>query len=182
MHISWDILYDYINRSQALTHQVNYVFLRWRHDRGTFSSLLAYVRKYLVRMSWYHNSWVQIATVPPRWNLLNRAICQKRPVKKEISRGSGGCFTNVSRALQNDLAKIYIVRNNISVENFKLKLCTRAQSMDLGTRTKFELEILISTILVIYKFRGNVLESSRNFSETPPRGMLQCKISVWNAS
>ena len=40
--------------------------------------------------------------------------------------------------------------------------------MALGTRTKFQLEILIrSTILVIYKFRENVLESSRNISETP---------------
>ena len=97
-------------------------------------------------------------------------------MKKGISRGSGGCFTNVSRALQNDLAKIYNVRNNISVENFELKLCTRAQSMALGTRTKFELEILIkSTILVIYKFRGNVLESSRNASETPPGGCCNVK-------
>ena len=81
---------------------------------------------------------------------------------------SGGCFTNVSRALQNNLAKIYNARNNISVENFKLKLCTGAQSMALVTRTEFQLEILIrSAILVIYKFRENILESSRNVSETP---------------
>ena len=33
----------------------------------------------------------------------------------------GGCFTNVSRALQNNLAKIYNARNNIYAENFKLK-------------------------------------------------------------
>ena len=45
-----------------------------------------------------------------------------------------------------------------------------AQIMALGTRTKFQLEILIrNTILLIYKFRENILESSRNFSETPPR-------------
>ena len=41
------------------------------------------------------------------------------------ARGTGGCFTNVSRALQNNLAKIYNARNNIYAENFKLKLCTR---------------------------------------------------------
>ena len=72
----------------------------------------------------------------------------------------GGCFTNISRALQNNLAKIYKARNNIYAENFKLKLCICAQSMALGTHTKFQLEILIrSTILVIYKFRENILES-----------------------
>ena len=49
----------------------------------------------------------------------------------------GGCFTNVSRALQNNLAKIYNARNDIYNENFMLKLCTCAQSMALGTRTKF---------------------------------------------
>ena len=42
-------------------------------------------------------------------------------------------------------------------------------SMALGTRTKFQLEILIrSTISAIHKFRENILESSRNFSQTPP--------------
>ena len=56
---------------------------------------------------------------------------------------SGGCFTNVSRALQNNIAKMYNARNNIYAENFKLKSCTCAQSMALVTRTKFQLEILI---------------------------------------
>ena len=64
----------------------------------------------------------------------------------------GGCFTNVSRALQNNLAKIYSARNHIYGEKFKPKLCTCAQSMALGTRTKFRLEILIrSTISVMQK-------------------------------
>ena len=46
---------------------------------------------------------------------------------------------------------------------------TCAQSMALGTHTKFQLEILIrSMILVIYKFRENILESSSNVSETSP--------------
>ena len=105
-----------------------------------------------------------------------------------LNRGPGGCFTNVLRALQNNLAKIYNARNNTYAENFKLKLCTCAQSMALGTRTKFQLEILIirSTILVIYKFRENILESSRNVSETPPWSLLfirknfndRCHLSV----
>ena len=38
----------------------------------------------------------------------------------------GGCFTNVSRALQNSPAKIHNTRNHIYGENFKLKLCTCA--------------------------------------------------------
>ena len=88
---------------------------------------------------------------------------------KSSSDYSGGCFTNVSRALQNNLAKMYSSRNHIYGENFKLKLCTCAQSMALGTRTKFQLEILTrSTISTIYIFRDNCLESSRNVNETPP--------------
>ena len=54
-------------------------------------------------------------------------------------------------------------------ENFKLKLRTCAQSIALGTRTKFQLEMLIgSAISATHKFRGNILESSRNVSETIP--------------
>ena len=72
----------------------------------------------------------------------------------------GGCFTDVSRTLQNNLAKIYNARNSIYAENFKLKICTCAQSMALGMRTNFQCEIHIrGTISVIYKFRENILES-----------------------
>ena len=89
--------------------------------------------------------------------------------------GPWGCFTDVSPDLINNLAKIYSARNNIYAENLKLKLCTCTQGHALGTRTKFQLEILIrSTILVIYRFRENVLESSRNVSETPPKN-----VSLW---
>ena len=83
--------------------------------------------------------------------------------------GPGGCFTNVLRALQNNLAKINHAGNHIYGENFKLKLCTCAQSGALGTGTKFQLEILIrSMISAIHKIRENVLESSRTplFSPT----------------
>ena len=83
---------------------------------------------------------------------------------------TGGCFTNVSRALQNNLAKIYNASNHICGENFKLKLCTCAQSMALGTQTKFQLEMLIgSAISATHKFRENILKSLRNVSETTPR-------------
>ena len=88
-----------------------------------------------------------------------------------IKAGPGGCFTNVSRALQNIPTKICNARNHIYGENFKLKLyCTCTQSMALGTYTKLQLEILIkkNMISAIHKFRDNILESLRNVSETPP--------------
>ena len=82
---------------------------------------------------------------------------------------SGGCFTNVSRALQNILSKFVCCRNRGSCEHFKLKLCLCAQSHALGTCTKFQLEILtINVITAILYFREIILESSRNVSETTP--------------
>ena len=54
----------------------------------------------------------------------------------------GGCFTNSLRAPQDIFSKFAYCRNRTSYENFKLKLCTCAQSHALGTRTKFQLEIL----------------------------------------
>ena len=81
----------------------------------------------------------------------------------------GVCFTNISRALQDILLKFVYCRNRSSYENFKLKLCTCAQSMALGTRTKFQFEILtINVISSIVYFREIILESSWNVSETTP--------------
>ena len=72
----------------------------------------------------------------------------------------GGCFTNVSRVLQNILSKCVYCRNSTCDENFKLKLCTC---------TKFQLEILtINVISGVVYFHEIILESSRNVSETPP--------------
>ena len=80
-----------------------------------------------------------------------------------------GCFTNVSRALQNILSNFVYCRNRTSDANFKLTLCTCAQSHALGTRTKFQLEILtINVIFGIVYIREIVMESSRNVSETTP--------------
>ena len=91
------------------------------------------------------------------------------------------CFTNVSRAPQNILAKIHNTRNHIYGENFNMKICTCAQSKALGTRTKFQLEILItSTICAIHKFRENFLESSRNVSETTPSTMTETAVNFPN--
>ena len=61
-----------------------------------------------------------------------------------------GCFTNVSWALRNNLAKMHNIRNHIYDVNIKLKLWTCAQSMALGTRTKFKLEILIRSRILHY--------------------------------
>ena len=72
----------------------------------------------------------------------------------------GSCFTSTSRALQNILSKFVYCRNHIYGENFKLKLCMCAQSHALGTRTKFQLEILtINVISGIVYFREIILES-----------------------
>ena len=95
------------------------------------------------------------------------------------SQGPGGCFTKVSRALQNNVAKIHNARNHIYGENFMLKLCTCAQNIALGSRTKFQPEILIKCMIsVIHKCRENILESSRNLSETTPRWCMP-NTSFW---
>ena len=58
-----------------------------------------------------------------------------------LSEVQGGCFTNVSQALQDILSKFVYCRNHTSYENFKLKFCMCAQSMALDTHTKFQLHI-----------------------------------------
>ena len=64
-------------------------------------------------------------------------------------------------------------RNRTSGEKFKLKICAWAQSIALGTRTKFQLEILtINVISGIVYFQEIISESSRNLSETTPRLLI----------
>ena len=67
--------------------------------------------------------------------------------------------TNASWALENKLSKICNAFNHIYGDNFELKHCMCAQSMALGTHTKFQLEIPKSTISAIHTFRDNILES-----------------------
>ena len=68
-------------------------------------------------------------------------------ISKYPSSMSWDCLINVSRALQNILSKFMYSRNCTSYENFKLKLCTCAQSIALGTRTKFQLEVLNTNVI-----------------------------------
>ena len=93
---------------------------------------------------------------------------------------SGCCFTNVSRALQDILSKFVYCRNRTSYENFKLKLWTCAQSHALGTRAKFQLEILAINDVVsgIVYFRDIIFESTRNVCETTPRCRSGCIMMV----
>ena len=82
---------------------------------------------------------------------------------------AGGCFTNGLLALQNNLVKIYKARNHINGVNFKLILCIYAQSMALGIRKKFQLEIIIRNMIsAMHNFWENIFESSWNVSETNP--------------
>ena len=72
----------------------------------------------------------------------------------------GGCFSNVSRALQDNLSTFVYCRNCTSCENFKLELCTCAPNHSLDTLTKFQLENLnINVISGIVHFREIILES-----------------------
>ena len=88
----------------------------------------------------------------------------------------GGCFTNVSRALQKILLKFVYCTNSTCDENFNLKLCTCAQSLALGTCINFQIEILtINVISGVVYFRENILGSSRNISETAPWPVM-CRV------
>ena len=64
--------------------------------------------------------------------------------------------------------------------NIKLKICLCAQSHALGTRTKFQFEIMtLNVITGIVYFREIILESSWNVSETTPR-FLASPVPVFN--
>ena len=83
-----------------------------------------------------------------------------------------GCYSCVSRAVQNNLVKMY------NVDNVYLKLCMCTQITDLGKRTKFQREILMrSMISAIHIFRENILKDSGNVSETSPwtKRILICR-------
>ena len=96
-----------------------------------------------------------------------------------MNMASRGCFTTFLRVLQNNIVKIHNARNHTSCDNFKLKLCTCAQRMALGTRTKFQLKILTrSKMSSIRTFQENISESSRDVSEKPTAFR---ESGVWNA-
>ena len=86
-----------------------------------------------------------------------------------LNQGPGGCFTNVSQALQNILSKFVYCGNRASYENFTLKLCTGAQSMALGTRTKFQLEIhTINVFSGVVYFRKLFWRARKTLEQQPP--------------
>ena len=74
--------------------------------------------------------------------LQNHALSSQNHRWWNQSEETGGCYTNVSEALQDIRLKFVYCRNQISDENFKLQLCTVAQGHALGTHTKFQFEIL----------------------------------------
>ena len=84
--------------------------------------------------------------------------------------GLGVVSLTFHKLSQNILRKFVYWKKHPSYENFKLKLCMCAQSHALGTRTKFQLEILtINVISGIVYFHNIILESSQNISEPTPR-------------
>ena len=87
---------------------------------------------------------------------------------KGTPKHTGGCFTNVSQALQSNLAKICNAIIYISGENFKLKICMCDQSIALGTIELSSLKFHRRTISATHKFRDNTFESSWHVSETIP--------------
>ena len=92
-----------------------------------------------------------------------------------------GCFTNVSRALQDILSKIVYCRNRTSFENFKLKLCACAQSHALGARTKFQLEILtINVISGIMHFREIILRRLWNYPQVQNALLTNMNITIYS--
>ena len=96
----------------------------------------------------------------------------------------GGCFTNVTRALQNFLSKFVYCGNSTCYANFKVKLCSCTQSHALGTHTKFQLKIItINVISGIVYFREIILESLRNVSETTPDFQVSCRdMTPWQGT
>ena len=145
-------------------------FQCWYHYKN-------YVIKYL--LIWKPNNFMQVCTMFYYWEenfVWNRPVNQSphcvnyATTSTDSTRGLFH-FTNINQmwALQNIFSKFMYLRNHISYENFKLKLCMCTQSHALGTSTKFQLEILnINVISGIVYFHEIILESSRTVSETPP--------------
>ena len=107
-----------------------------------------------------------------------RNIRQYSPVSAN-SRGGGG-FTNVSQAVQNNLAKLHNIINHISVYKFKLKLYMCSQSMALYRLTKFKLENLIKVQFLQYtNFKRIFWRAPETLVKQPPSHMAQEEISEW---
>ena len=77
-------------------------------------------------------------------------------------------FRELSNIISQKFTMSEITFTMIQIENFKPKLCMCIQRMALGTRTKFQHEILISMISANHKFRENISDISQNVIETTP--------------
>ena len=121
-----------------------------------------------------HSTWVLSFYIGLVLNFLLKIVMRHRYLwhvpKSSSPSKHPGCQGIVSRALQNILSNFVYCRSRTSYANFKLTLCTCAQSHALGTCTKFQLEMFtINVISSIVYFREIVLESSWYVGETPPR-------------
>ena len=77
-----------------------------------------------------------------------------------------GCYHFENQLLQNILSKFVHCKNN---ENFKLKLCTCAQSHAFGTHTKCQLEIIIIMwFLTLYIFTRLLWRARETLMKQPP--------------
>ena len=87
-----------------------------------------------------------------------------------------------TRAFQNNVAKVYHVRNHIYGENFKLKPCTCIHAS--GTRTKFQREIFIGMISAKHTFRETSWGADKTLVKHPSgRENTSCIIGpLWEES
>ena len=91
---------------------------------------------------------------------------------------SGGCFTNVSRAFPNNLTKIHNTRNHIYGDNFKLKLCTCAQSMACAHVQSFSLTFASQVLFLKYTNSERIFWRARETLVKHPPGYADCPICL----
>ena len=95
----------------------------------------------LIHPLWYFpHRQVDMFTLDWVHDLVFRPMYFNQHTSDSLHIQSGCGFIKVSRAIENNLAKIYNSRNHMYGENLKLKLCTCGQSMALGTRRTVSLE------------------------------------------
>ena len=98
----------------------------------------------------YHPQWFAAGHVNPA---PSQSDCSLGIIPHHMTQAAvmygwpGACFTNVSLAFQNILSKFLYCSNSTSHENFKMKLCTCAQSNALGACTNFQLKILTPNMI-----------------------------------
>ena len=123
--------------------------------------------------------WARDVTLTSRMGLLpdrsNWGLRIRQEYRERCPRHRGLAILGVVSLTFRELSKIILQNYTMSEITFMVRISSWnsvcvPKTLALGTRTKFRLEILIrSTISAIHKFRENILESSRNVSETTPR-------------